>query len=195
VAEADGISDEDLADRAKAQEMMERMTQVMADFQSAMEAIDPGLFSHRVVDDPGPPLEEAEIAEMCDKYFEYHEYIARRQIRAAPDDLGENSERIGEMVERNPERLWPLLVALIERSPSDEARMFVAAGPLEDLVNWHGERFLDRPEHEAIQNRSFHSALRGIWGWEKFPDPVRDRLFAVLTPEWDDLADKRTAAR
>lgn len=125
---------------------------------------------------------------MCDGYFRYHSYIARGYIDEAPEELQQISDEILEMADRNPERLWPLLIELVERSPSDEVLHFVAAGPLEDLVGWHGERFIDRLEKRAIHSERFHFALRGIWGWERFPKSVRDRLLAVLKPNWNELS-------
>jgi hypothetical protein len=75
----------------------------------------------------------------------------------------------------------------VDRAPSHEILMWIAAGDVEDLVRYHGPRFLDRLESQARTSRNFHEALRGIWGWEHFPKEVRERLLAVLTPEWSEL--------
>ncbi len=85
----------------------------------------------------------------------------------------------------------PLLLELIKRAPSDDVRMFVAAGPLEGVVRDFGEHFLERLEAQAIASKPFHDAMRGVWGWQDLPDDVRDRLFGVLTPEWEALAGGR----
>jgi hypothetical protein len=191
VAEADP-PDEAEADPAL-HEKVRRLTAAFEKWHEEVESIDPEFFSRPVPDDPGPPATAGEIDQICDGYFEYHEYLARRQIRAAPKELSDISDQVMDMLQHNPERLWPVLLALIERAPTDEVRGFVAAGPLEDLIRWYPERFVDRVEAQTIRSRAFHEAMRGIWGWEELPDDVRDRLFAVVTPEWDDLADKRAA--
>ena len=174
-------------------EKVERLNAAFEAFHENVESIDPDFFRRDAPDDPGTPLTADEIDRICDGYFEYHEYLARRQIRAAPKDLSDISDQVMDLLEHNPERLWPLLLELIERAPTEEVRGFVAAGPLEDLVRWYPERFIDRVEEATIRSRNFHSAMRGIWGWESLPDEARERLMAVVTPEWDDLADKRAA--
>jgi hypothetical protein len=191
VAEADPPGNQE-PDEAL-QDKVTRMIAAMEQFQATMDAIDPELFHRTVPDDPGPAMAPEEIDRICDGYFEYHEYLARRQIRAAPKELSDISDLVMDLRESHPERLWPLLLELIERAPTDEVRGFVAAGPLEDLVRGYPERFVDRLEAATIKSRSFHEAMRSIWGLEDLPDEVRERLMAVVTPEWEDLAERRAA--
>jgi hypothetical protein len=78
------------------------------------------------------------------------------------------------------EEAWPLILALVERAPDDEALAFVAAGPLEDLVRRHGVAFADRLIGHTRRDPRFRQALAGIWGWEDLPQPLRGRLIGLL---------------
>ena len=79
-----------------------------------------------------------------------------------------------------PEEVWPIIVALVDRAPNDEALGFVAAGPLEDLIRRHGQQFEDRLVERARRDRRFRQALRGVWGWEKVPERLRRRIQELL---------------
>ena len=149
----------------------------------------------KVVPPPGPPPGEADMARIAETYFGYHKYLAEgaRGIEP-PEDMLELSGDLLDMARDDPERLWPIMIALVDRAPSNEILMWIAAGLVEDTVTWHGRRFLDRLEQRAVVSKNFHAALRGIWGWERFPKEVRERLFAVLTPDWEELASKRSLA-
>lgn len=78
------------------------------------------------------------------------------------------------------EDAWPVIVALVEGAPDDEAVAFVAAGPLENLIRDHGPRFLDRLEAQARTSAHFRDALSGVWGWEDMPPELPERLFPLL---------------
>jgi len=158
------------------------MNKTLEDFTALAHQVDPNFGKHPVRDDPGQPLSPEEVDRMCTDYFRYLE-------------VSHMWENVHEMVDKDPERVWPLLVEMVERAPSDDVRSSIAAGPLEDLIRWHSERFVDRLERQTLLSRHFHAAMRGVWGWDELSEPVRDRLFAVLTPDWDDLEERRAAVR
>lgn len=79
-----------------------------------------------------------------------------------------------------PERAWPIVLALVAEAPDDEALAFVAGGPLEDLIQKHGDAFADRIVERARSDPRFRSALGGVWGWENVSESLRSRLFEVL---------------
>ena len=66
----------------------------------------------------------------------------RLAVRDAEDQPDEQIEMLHTLTE--PERAWPVILALIEAAPNEEALAFVAAGPLEDLIQSHGDDFADR---------------------------------------------------
>src|SRR3954468_24780931 len=61
-----------------------------------------------------------------------------------------------------PEIAWPILLEIIDRAP-EEALGYVAAGPLEDLINEHGFEIIDAIETEAGRNPRLRKTLVGVW--------------------------------
>lgn len=82
-----------------------------------------------------------------------------------------------------PDVAWPIILSLIEHAPDDESLAFVAAGPLEDLIQRHGQRFSDRLEDQARRDPRFRQALGDVWGWERVPEPLRGRLQKLADPK------------
>ena len=80
-------------------------------------------------------------------------------------------------------RTFELLLALVGSSKDEEALAYVGAGPIEDLINWHGAAFLDQIEEAARRNQAFRRALAGVRVSRDVPKPVCDRLAVLI----DDL--------
>src|SRR4051812_26659984 len=62
-----------------------------------------------------------------------------------------------------PEAAWLAIVELSRQALSDDQISLLAAGPLEDLLAYHGEAFIDRVEKEARVHRGFRHLLGGVW--------------------------------
>ena len=71
--------------------------------------------------------------------------------------------RFFELEHEHPEDCWAAILAVLGRKPSEKVLGILAAGPLEDLIHMHGERFIDRIETEAMRNPAFRALLRGVW--------------------------------
>ncbi len=68
----------------------------------------------------------------------------------------------------------------------------LAAGPLENLVYFHGERMIDAIEREAADNQRFRFLLSGIWGESDVDPEIWRRIqVAVRNGPWLDQ-DHRT---
>jgi hypothetical protein len=78
--------------------------------------------------------------------------------------------------------VFDLVLALVASAPNDDALNYVGAGPLEDLINWHGAAFVDRIEESARKNRAFRYALFGVRLSEEVPSAVRERLALFIAP-------------
>jgi hypothetical protein len=89
-------------------------------------------------------------------------------------------ERVGEIVRgADPERAWELAVALV-RASTDERLGYIGAGPIEDLVYWHGLALIDWIEGEAKRDPRFREALASIWlVADDIPKSVLSRLQAA----------------
>lgn len=94
-----------------------------------------------------------------------------------------------ERVERGGVEAVQLVAALLGRAPDDDGVALVAAGPLEDLLHWHGDDLVDELERRARQDARFAQALGGVWLSDEVLHPeVTARLRPWLTtPPLDDL--------
>lgn len=62
-----------------------------------------------------------------------------------------------------PDALWEVVLNALDLQPSEEVLGMLAAGPLEDLIQDHGVRFVDRVEDKASQNPAFAALLPKVW--------------------------------
>ena len=83
-----------------------------------------------------------------------------------------------------PEIAWEAILKIIrERDLSPDEEALLAAGPLEDLLAWHGGPFIDRIEAEAGRNARFNHLLGGVWRRE-MPQEIWERIQAVRLVVW-----------
>ncbi len=84
---------------------------------------------------------------------------------------------------------WLCLDAIVEvlaRIPADPSNRHIqvlAAGPLEDLLRYHGGKVVDRIEALARQQPAFRMLLNGVWGKRIDPD-VMARLARYRSQAW-----------
>lgn len=68
------------------------------------------------------------------------------------------------MIDHKPaEDCWRAILEILKRAPPGEVLAVLAAGPLEDLINYHGPEFIDRIEVQARSDRAFRELLGGVW--------------------------------
>lgn len=97
------------------------------------------------------------------------------------------SEQISELTLRRPEEAWRVILAIHEQDHSLTIRTKLAAGPIEDLLSRHGERWIVRVEEEADRSAAFRSTLGGVWQ-NQIADPVWERVQKVWDRSgWDSL--------
>lgn len=80
--------------------------------------------------------------------------------------------------EDQPERCFELILKILPLIPHDlqnEAFLCLSAGPLEEMMGLHGERFIDRVEARAAKDPGFKLLLQNVWRhgmteavWERF---------------------------
>ncbi|MCC7425027.1 MAG: hypothetical protein IT428_32560 [Planctomycetaceae bacterium] len=83
---------------------------------------------------------------------------------------------IMDMVRESPEIAWPLVRAAILSSPSPEASAIIAAGPLENLLCFHGPGFVDRVVRESSRDPQFRDCLRLVWGHSRMDPDVYAKI-------------------
>jgi hypothetical protein len=88
-------------------------------------------------------------------------------------------EKVDVATNSNIDEAWEITRAVIEKASSNEALAYVAAGPLENLLQMHGPAVIDRVEREAEKSEKFQLALSGVWGLEP-GTPVFEWWYALM---------------
>ena len=78
----------------------------------------------------------------------------------------------------DPEAVWSAVLRIIQHNLSEDQISILAAGPVEDLLAWHGEQFIDRIEAEAHRNPVFAHILGGVWRHD-MPQAIWQRVEAA----------------
>ena len=71
---------------------------------------------------------------------------------------------IDDLVRRDPEAGWALILELTVGAADDRLLANVAAGPLEDLLVGDSDRFIESVELEARRDPKFRRCLTGVRG-------------------------------
>jgi hypothetical protein len=79
-------------------------------------------------------------------------------------------EFMDEHTEAEAEDCWNAILRILELDPPDEVMGMLAAGPLEDLIGYHGQRFIDRIEEQSRRSSKFRYLLGGVWKGGSIPE-------------------------
>ncbi|MBN9394712.1 MAG: hypothetical protein J0H83_05665 [Candidatus Melainabacteria bacterium] len=78
--------------------------------------------------------------------------------------------------------LWAFILEVLNRNVSEKLLYTLAAGPLEELLCFHGESVIDRVEASANSDTKFANLLAGVWRsdmeqhvWERVGRALSDR--------------------
>jgi hypothetical protein len=91
--------------------------------------------------------------------------------------------RLHDFIRNDPESAWQIIETIRTSDPSDHVLANLAAGPVEDLLVHHGERFIDRIETLSRQDPQFRKLLGAVWQ-SAIPESVWARVKAVAGPSW-----------
>ena len=126
------------------------------------------------------PTNESERLRLIDAYLSYAKSLCRDEMNDA-DYWAVDVVR--DIVARDAEAAWPIVLELIGRAEDDEVLAFIAAGPLEDLLIAHGPQLIDRIEARAATDKTLRRALSGVWGESQMSDLVLQRLKLLVRDE------------
>ncbi len=127
-------------------------------------------------------MTDAEQDRIIRGFFAWIEH-ARDGFPSRPDSAGldDSFDEVVLMARDDPERLWPIIVRMVEEAPDEHHLLTVGAAPLEDLLWFHGPAFVDRIEAIAQEDPRFREALRQVLGWDSSITPqVADQLRPFL---------------
>jgi hypothetical protein len=88
----------------------------------------------------------------------------------------------------DPAKAWQCILCAIEMPACAEHLGVLAAGPLEDLLSFHGPEYIDRIEAKARTSPLFALVLGGVWRFQ-MTDSVWSRVKGVRdTTRWGGSA-------
>ncbi len=94
-----------------------------------------------------------------------------------------------DLVDSDPETLWKLVLAVLEKDRSNIILQNLAAGPMEDLLVKHGAMIIESIERQAQDDEIFASMLGGVWQ-NRMSDDAWDRVRKVWNRRgWDGLPE------
>jgi hypothetical protein len=77
-----------------------------------------------------------------------------------------------------PEQQWKFLLAAVAHTQTDDELGHIAARPMEHLLGWHGDQFIDDFELHAATNPKFARAMTGMYQY-KMSDAIWVRVRAI----------------
>lgn len=77
-----------------------------------------------------------------------------------------------------PEILWSFVLSVLEQNPTGNALGMLSAGPLEDLIQDHGEQFIERISIETRRNPAFAALLPKVW-IPNAPDQITKKYISL----------------
>ncbi len=106
-----------------------------------------------------------------------------QNFRSASEQLSPAYVEMEDAVQDDPERAWQLILAVLKQDQSDNVIACLAAGPLEDLLVYHGASFIERVEELAHVDQDFNRLLGGVWG-NNIQEEVWSRVTSVRKETW-----------
>jgi hypothetical protein len=118
------------------------------------------------------------------------QHIVKELVSAYRDSpvLREHDPRYKSIMEldrlayEEPATAWNLILSILEVDRSTRVLEMLAAGPLEDLIEYHGSEFVDRIEQRALADSEFRRLLGGVW--KSGTPAVWRRIAAVRGEGW-----------
>jgi hypothetical protein len=126
-------------------------------------------------------MDELQQQNLINTYIKYQK-IDEKSKEA--DELFWAFMEMNELIKENPELAWLLIKKILETDNSIKIIQNLSAGPLEDLLVYHGDQFIDRIEAEAKNNPDFAKLLGGVWKNE-ISDENWERINKVCNRSWD----------
>jgi len=90
---------------------------------------------------------------------------------------------LSDMCDTEPDLCWELIEEIRKKDGSDIILANLAAGPLEDLLVNHGERFINLIEKQAKKDVQFRKLLGAVWQ-NDIDDKIWKRIKRVAGPSF-----------
>lgn len=128
-------------------------------------------------------VNEADVGELAATWIKLQK--APRDSRQARRDRLDayfwSFEKLGDLIQKDPDAVWEVIQKIRDLDSTDLILANLAAGPVEDLLVYHGERFIDRVVVRARRDPVFRKLLGAVWRNE-IPESVWKKLRAIAGP-------------
>jgi hypothetical protein len=114
-------------------------------------------------------------------------------LESSEEDLVENwivstktfwaNTRLSELCRHEPALALQVICDILRRDSSDKVVENLAAGPLEDLLVYHGPVVIDEVEALANGDPEFRGLLGGVWR-NQIREDVWERVQALVVAHW-----------
>jgi hypothetical protein len=99
------------------------------------------------------------------------------------DPRNESVWELNRLAQEEPDTAWLLILEILARTTDDHVMGNLAAGPLEDLITYHGAAVIERVELESRRNPRFRKLLGGVWRNDTPPE-IWSRVEAAQGETW-----------
>ena len=120
------------------------------------------------------------IPTLLDEWLSWATWIASsdRNEQAAGEFIGH--DEFCWIAQDHPEHAWKAILQALEDPRQKPFFGVLAAGPLEDLLSYHGPDFIDRVEIEARRSPKFAGLLGGVW-----KSQMTEHVWSRVQSVWD----------
>jgi len=101
-----------------------------------------------------------ELKAWAEAYIRVHE--DRATLEKTHPDHAAAYRFMGELAGQDAENCWQGILAVVSMKPSDWVLGMLACGPVEDLLNYSGVKFIKRVEAQAASDDSFRQMLHEV---------------------------------
>ena len=119
--------------------------------------------------------------EHCTRRIERDEHNVFREVHG--QDNFWTLEELSRLCRKQPELCWEIILEILRTPHHESVDWALAAGPLEDLLAWHGTEFIEKVEEQARSNPKFKELLGGVWQ-NTTPKELWARVEAVRGEPW-----------
>jgi len=110
---------------------------------------------------------------------EWEDFVRRWLAEIRGGLSGDDAEAGQAVVSMNftasAELQWRFILKAVALAESDDELSHIAAGPVEHLLGWHGEDYIDPVERQAAADPKFARAMTGVWRY-KMSDEIWSRV-------------------
>jgi hypothetical protein len=113
-------------------------------------------------------------------------WLAELRGKVASHESGAGDAVVSMNFSAASEVQWGFILIGVSLAESDDELGHIAAGPIEHLLGWHGDVYIDIVEKEALTNPRFARTLTGVWQY-MMPDEIWSRLQVLQKRVTDPL--------